>query len=210
METFLVGGGKICVVCPRQCSQRSSARQCRQQLSSQPSHERRQDAQWLSSQWPQLSRQSEQQLRPQVPQQVGQSQQNSALHIVDFTCDCPAPCRSELPDEMGEARNQCALHRPGSLWENGYAESFHSKLVDEFLSQEEFESMREARQLTSAWREDYNEHRPHSSLGYPTPSEYAARCLIDDRATNRCAASAPALEGPALQPPSDLPQPIHS
>jgi putative transposase len=99
---------------------------------------------------------------------------------------------------------------PGSPWENGYAESFHSKLVDEFLSREEFESVREARQLTSAWREDYNEHRPHSSLGYLTPREYAARCIINDRATDRCAASAPALDGPALQPPGDLPQPILS
>lgn len=65
---------------------------------------------------------------------------------------------------------------PGSPWQNGYAESFHSKLRDEFLSQEEFASLREARQLTGAWREDYNHHRPHSSLGRMTPAEFAARC----------------------------------
>ena len=70
---------------------------------------------------------------------------------------------------MKWAKRNHAYIAPGSLWENGYAESFHSKLVDELLSQEEFESMREAWQLTSAWRKDYNEHRPHSSLGYPTP-----------------------------------------
>jgi putative transposase len=82
---------------------------------------------------------------------------------------------------------------PGSPWENGYAESFHSRLRDEFLAMEEFESLRAARKLTAAWREDYNYHRPHSSLGYVTPSEFAARC----------AASAPAVDGLALQQHSE-------
>ena len=41
---------------------------------------------------------------------------------------------------------------------------------------EVFESLAAARQLTAAWREDYNHHRPHSSLGYLTPAEFAARC----------------------------------
>jgi transposase InsO family protein len=65
---------------------------------------------------------------------------------------------------------------PGAPWENGYAESFHSRLRDEFLALELFESLRAARQLTAAWRADYNHHRPHSSLGYVTPSAYAGRC----------------------------------
>jgi transposase InsO family protein len=64
---------------------------------------------------------------------------------------------------------------PGSPWENGYAESFHSRLCDEFLGLEEFESLAAASKLTAAWREDYNHHRPHSSLGYVTPVEFAAR-----------------------------------
>lgn len=63
---------------------------------------------------------------------------------------------------------------PGSPWENGYAESFHSKLVDEFLSRETFGSARSARQQTAVWKDDYNHHRPHSSLGYMTPAEFAA------------------------------------
>jgi putative transposase len=63
---------------------------------------------------------------------------------------------------------------PGSPWENGYAESFHSRLRDEFLAVEEFESLPAARSLTAAWREDYNQHRPHSSLGYQAPSAFAA------------------------------------
>ena len=65
---------------------------------------------------------------------------------------------------------------PGSPWENGYAESFHSRLRDEFLAIELFESLAAARKLSTAWKEDYNHHRPHSSLGYVTPVEFAARC----------------------------------
>jgi transposase InsO family protein len=65
---------------------------------------------------------------------------------------------------------------PGSPWENGYAESFHSRLRDEFLALEVFESLSAATLLTRTWREDYNNHRPHSSLGYVTPIEFAARC----------------------------------
>ena len=72
---------------------------------------------------------------------------------------------------------------PGSPWENGYAESFHSRLRDEFLAREVFESLTAARKLTTAWREDYNHVRPHSSLGYVTPTEFAARCAASVRAT---------------------------
>ena len=64
---------------------------------------------------------------------------------------------------------------PGAPWENGYAESFHSRFRDEFLAMEEFESLLAARRLTVSWREDYNENRPHSSLGYTTPAEFATR-----------------------------------
>jgi putative transposase len=65
---------------------------------------------------------------------------------------------------------------PGCPWENGYAESFHSRLRDEFLALEEFESLSAARKLTTAWKKDYNHYRPHSSLGYIAPVEFAARC----------------------------------
>jgi putative transposase len=66
--------------------------------------------------------------------------------------------------------------KPGAPWENGYAESFHSRLRDELLNGEEFESLTEARVLAEDWQRDYNERRPHSALGYQTPSQYAARC----------------------------------
>lgn len=67
--------------------------------------------------------------------------------------------------------------KPGSPWENGYAESFHSKVRDEFLGCEVFESLRAATTLGSSWRRQYNEVRPHSSLGYRTPAEFARACV---------------------------------
>lgn len=66
---------------------------------------------------------------------------------------------------------------PGSPWQNGYAESFHSKLRDELLAVEIFETLREARALAMAWRLEYNHRRPHSSLHYQTPAAFAAACV---------------------------------
>jgi len=67
---------------------------------------------------------------------------------------------------------------PGSPWQNGYAESFHSRLRDELLNMEEFENVAHARAHAHAhaYREDYNGYRPHSSLGGIPPNEFALRC----------------------------------
>jgi hypothetical protein len=62
---------------------------------------------------------------------------------------------------------------PGSPWENGYCESFNSKLRDEFLNGEIFYSMKELRVLAERWRIHYNTVRPHSSLGYIPPAPEA-------------------------------------
>ena len=59
---------------------------------------------------------------------------------------------------------------PGSPWENGYCESFNSKLRDELLNREIFYSLREAQILIERWRMHYNTLRPHSSLGYKPPA----------------------------------------
>jgi putative transposase len=61
---------------------------------------------------------------------------------------------------------------PGSPWENGQLESFHDKLRDECLNCEFFGNLREVRVILESWRVEYNERRPHSALGYRTPSEY--------------------------------------
>jgi putative transposase len=86
---------------------------------------------------------------------------------------------------------------PGSPWQNGYAESFHSKLRDEFLDREEFESESQARALGALWKEEYNTERPHSSLGYQTPAEFAAQC----------ARYVPIDENPTETPPTEQPHP---
>src|SRR5206468_9327191 len=74
---------------------------------------------------------------------------------------------------------------PGSPWENGYAESFNSKVRDELLNAEEFGSELEAQVLAKEWRRDYNQVRPHSSLGYRTPAEYGAMAPRADSAAPR-------------------------
>ena len=62
---------------------------------------------------------------------------------------------------------------PGTPLENGYCESFNSKLRDELLNVEIFTTLREAQVLIEQWRRYYNEVRPHSSLGYEPPAPEA-------------------------------------
>jgi putative transposase len=59
---------------------------------------------------------------------------------------------------------------PGSPWENGYVESLIGKMRDELLDREIFYTLEEARVLIEQWRREYNQVRPHSSLGYRPPA----------------------------------------
>jgi putative transposase len=63
---------------------------------------------------------------------------------------------------------------PGSPWQNPFVESFHSRVRDELLDVEEFACLAEARVVIEDWRQDYNQHRPHSSLGMRAPAVFAA------------------------------------
>ena len=63
---------------------------------------------------------------------------------------------------------------PGSPWENAYRETFNSRLRDELLDREVFETLTEAKVLLEDHRLDSNHRRPHSALGYRTPAEFAA------------------------------------
>jgi putative transposase len=65
---------------------------------------------------------------------------------------------------------------PGSPWENGVGESFNSRFRDEFLEREEFEGAKDAKEKAGWFRREYNTVRPHSSLGYKTPKQFAAEC----------------------------------
>ena len=62
---------------------------------------------------------------------------------------------------------------PGKPMQNGFIESFNGKLRDEKLNDTLFSTLHQARVELSNWRNDYNHHRPHSGLGWLTPSEFA-------------------------------------
>jgi putative transposase len=62
---------------------------------------------------------------------------------------------------------------PGAPWQNPYVESFGSRLRDELLAVDAFTSLLEAQVLVEDWRIEYNTVRPHSALGYLTPTDYA-------------------------------------
>jgi putative transposase len=76
---------------------------------------------------------------------------------------------------------QITLHyiTPGRPMENGYIESFNGKLRDECLSANWFNTLADAQKTIEAWRRDYNETRPHSSLGYLAPAAYVASLLTE-------------------------------
>ena len=63
---------------------------------------------------------------------------------------------------------------PGKPMQNGFMESLNGKMRDECLNEHVFGSLAEARRIIEEWRIDYNEVRPHSSLGHQTPDEFAA------------------------------------
>ncbi len=64
--------------------------------------------------------------------------------------------------------------RPGKPTDNAFIEPFNGRLRDECLNAHWFLSLADARAKIEAWRRHYNESRPHTSLGWMTPSEYAA------------------------------------
>ena len=80
-----------------------------------------------------------------------------------------------IQDWLAQRQIKTLYIRPGSPWENGHIESFHDKLRDECLNRELFGTLAEARVILESWRVEYNEHRPHSALGYQTPEEFARR-----------------------------------
>jgi transposase InsO family protein len=72
---------------------------------------------------------------------------------------------------------------PGSPWENGYIESLNATFRRECLDRHLFRNLKEAQDIIEKWRVEYNEKRPHSSLGYMTPKEFAEKCSRSLRPT---------------------------
>ena len=75
-----------------------------------------------------------------------------------------------LRDWLAAVGSKTAYIMPGSPWENGYCESFNSKLRDELLNGEIFYTLKEAKIIIEGWRRHYNTIRPHSSLRYQPPA----------------------------------------
>jgi putative transposase len=71
---------------------------------------------------------------------------------------------------------------PGKPMQNGFIESFNGSFRDECLNETLFSSLPEARDRITDWKEDYNSHRPHSSLGNLTPNEFARKLALEKQA----------------------------
>lgn len=78
--------------------------------------------------------------------------------------------------------------QPGKPVQNGYVESFNGRFRDECLNPNLFVNLNDARRKLEAWRQEYNGERPHSSLDYRTPDEFAKIC---SELTSRMAATRP-------------------
>jgi putative transposase len=72
-----------------------------------------------------------------------------------------------------EAKVEWHYIAPGKPQQNGFIESFNGKFRDEKLNDTLFSSLHQARVELATWKDDYNHHRPHSGLGWLTPSEFA-------------------------------------
>lgn len=69
--------------------------------------------------------------------------------------------------------------RPGKPTDNAFVESFNGRLRDECLNTHWFLSLEDARAKLEAWRRDFNENRPHTSLGFMTPAEFASSAGVN-------------------------------
>ena len=144
--------------------------------------------------------------RPDIRTPIDQLSRESPLIEVDFamsgqtvadtlearTADMPAPVSitvdhgseftsKALADWAWRRGVKLDFIRPGKPMENGHIESFNGRLRDERLNVMQFMSLVDARAKIAAWRVDYNQRRPHSSLGHRTPSEFV-RNRQEDRA----------------------------
>ena len=109
------------------------------------------------------------------------------LERVAATRGCPATIVLDNgPELTGKALDRWAHERgvalrfidPGKPIQNAYTESFNGRFRDECLNEHWFLGLRDAQRIVEAWRQDYNQHRPHSALGYATPAEVAERAAI--------------------------------
>ena len=117
----------------------------------------------------------------QVERQITAAQVLAVLEKAMAQYGAPDYIRSDNGPEFIAKKVQQGLNNhhikaiyidPGSPWQNGYIESFHSRFRDECLSRELLLNLREARVVIEDWRPHYNTERPHSRLGYLSPEEF--------------------------------------
>jgi len=127
-----------------------------------------------------------------VDRSIGADKVIASLEWLFLLHGVPEHIRSDNGPELVAKRLQAWLKErgaktiyitPGSPWENPYIESFNDKFRDECLNMHVFTDICHARQVVEAWRNEYNEERPHSSLDYMTPAEFAAHCRNSGRPT---------------------------
>ena len=106
------------------------------------------------------------------------------LEIIIAQRGRPAMCVSDNGAELTgmavlrwsqELRIEWHYIAPGKPTENAFIESFNARLRDELLNETLFTSLAQARAVLNAWKDDYNNARPHSGLGNLTPNEFADR-----------------------------------
>ena len=85
-------------------------------------------------------------------------------------------------------RVQIDFSRPGKPTDNAYVESFNGTLRAECLDVHWFATLTEAKQIIESWRQEYNDSRPHRSLGERTPSEFACQIALHGDLTSSQAA----------------------
>jgi len=104
-----------------------------------------------------------------------------------------------------ERRIELVHIQPGKPTQNAHVESFHGRLREECLTVSWFQNLFDARRKIAAWKIEYNEERPHSSLGYRTPKEFAAA-----QATSFYTAEREARDSNAVPCPSRSPIPAQT
>ena len=115
---------------------------------------------------------------------------NTLEQIVERRGRAPALIRCDNgPEFISQAlRDWCRFNNtktgyiePGAPWQNPFVESFNGHLRRELLDLESFNTLYEAQLLLDDWRLEYNNYRPHQSLNYMTPTEYAHRRRTDNQ-----------------------------
>jgi putative transposase len=97
----------------------------------------------------------------------------------------------KLREWLAENMIKTLYIEPGSPWQNGYIESFNARLREECLNREQLWTLTEARVVLEDWRWKYNHVRPHRSLGYITPLEFAQQEEVQAACNPGCASSRP-------------------